>query len=62
MKGGIAGFQMSYPSLDHYVIPAGQCPLSPCMSEYWRSKSVRQGLTRDEIDFEEKPEELENEK
>jgi len=56
MKSGIAGFQMSYPSLDHYVIPTKGFPLSPCMSEYWRSKPVRQGLTRDEIDFEEKTE------
>jgi len=51
---------MSYPSLDHYVIPAGQCPLSPCMSNYWRIPPVRQGLTRDEIDFDIKPEESEN--
>lgn len=52
-------FQMKYPGKDAYHFPTGPKHESPCMSSFWRAQEIRQGIMREEIDRDEKPEEEE---
>lgn len=49
-------YQIKYPSLQAYHIPSTHSHLSPCMSFKWRAQDVREGIVRDEIEHEDKPE------
>lgn len=46
---------MKYPEKDSYGFGA-KCPLSPCMSSYWRSLPIRAGKKRTDPEHDEKPE------
>jgi hypothetical protein len=52
-------FKMAYPGEEAYHFPSGTPSLSPCMSSFWRAQEIRQGIMREEIDRDEKPEEEE---
>lgn len=45
-------YKMKYPGKEAYHFPTGITHTSPCMDIYWRSKPIRQGNNREEIDFE----------
>lgn len=49
----------SFPPKSAYNFPTTVKHESPCMSEYWRAQPIRQGIKRDEIDFDEKCDEEE---
>lgn len=50
-------FKMKYNDPKAYHFPSGPSHNSPCMSSFWRAQEIRQGIMREEIDRDEKPEE-----
>ena len=50
-------FKMKYPEFSEYGLEGSPVHTSPCMDPFWRSQPIRHGKTRDEWDFELKPDE-----
>ncbi len=52
-------YKPKYPGPEYYGGFGNTCPLSPCMSPYWRSISIRQGKKILDTEHDLKPEEPE---
>lgn len=51
--------KMKYPGPEYYTGFGKTCPLSPCMSTFWRSQPIRQGKKILDTEHDTKPEDPE---